>query len=57
MIKVKQKVSGFFKAQTHAGYFASIRGYISTIKKNKENVLENIHNAFLENPFLPVTAE
>jgi transposase len=57
MIKVKQKVSGCFKAQTHAGYFASIRGYISTIKKNKENVLENIHNAFLENPFLPVTAE
>jgi len=53
MIKVKQKVSGCFRSPTHAQYFATIRGYISTIKKNKEKVLENIHQAFLENPFLP----
>ena len=38
MIKVKQKVSGCFRAQTHAAYFACIRGYITTLKKNKENV-------------------
>jgi len=53
MIKVKQKVSGCFRSQTHAQYFTSIRGYISTLKKNKEKVLENIHQAFLEKPFLP----
>lgn len=57
MIKVKQKVSGCFRAQTHAGYFACIRGYISTIKKNKVLVLENIKNAFLQNPFIPISAE
>jgi len=53
MIKVKQKVSGCFRSQTHAQYFASIRGYITTLKKNKERVLENIYQAFLENPYLP----
>lgn len=57
MIKVKQKVSGCFRAKTHASYFACIRGYITTLKKNKENVLENIRNAFLENPFIPARAE
>jgi hypothetical protein len=48
MIKVKQKVSGCFRAQTPASYFTCIRGYITTLKKNKENVLENIQNAFLK---------
>jgi len=39
MIKVKQKVSGCFRAKTHVAYFACIRGYISTLKKNKAFVL------------------
>ena len=58
MIKVKQKVSGCFRSQTHAQYFATIRGYIATVKKNKENVLEQIKQAFNKNYFLPkITAE
>ncbi len=57
MIKVKQKVSGCFRAKTHAQYFASIRGYITTLKKNNQNVLLNIKNVFLNNPFLPNVAE
>ena len=57
MIKVKQKVSGCFRSDTHASYFTSIRGYISTLKKNNQKVLENIKNAFLEKPFMPVTGE
>jgi len=57
MIKVKQKVSGCFRSETHAGYFTSIRGYISTLKKNNQKVLENIRNAFLEKPFMPVMGE
>lgn len=54
MIKVKQKVSGCFRSQTHAQYFATIRGYISTLKKNKKPVLHNIRQALLEKPYLPI---
>lgn len=57
MIKVKQKVSGCFRSQTHAQYFARIRGYITTLKKNDQKVLENIKLSFLKNPFLPVVTE
>lgn len=57
MIKVKQKISGCFRSQTHASYFASIRGYISTLKKNDQNVLEKIKSVFLEKPFMPVMGE
>ncbi len=52
-IKVKQKVSGCFRSQAHAQYFATIRGQISTLMKNKWSVLQNIQQAFLENPYLP----
>lgn len=57
MIKVKQKVSGCFRSATHAQYFARIRGYISTVKKNGENVLESIQLAFSKKPFIPVMGE
>lgn len=57
MIKVKQKISGCFRSESHANYFASIRGYISTLKKNHENVLENIKNVFLEKPFMSIMGE
>ncbi|VAW10624.1 Transposase IS66 family [hydrothermal vent metagenome] len=58
MIKVKHcllagKVSGCFRSQTHAQYFATNRGYISTVKKNNEKVLDNFQRAFLESPYLP----
>jgi hypothetical protein len=57
MIKVKQKVSGCSRAQTHASYFVCIREYITTLKKNKENVLDSIHQAFLKNLLLPMIGE
>src|SRR5690606_32832090 len=57
MIKAKQKVSGCFRSQNHAQYFARIRGYISTLKKNNKSVLDNIQNVFLQKPFLPIMAE
>lgn len=57
MIKVKQKVSGCFRSETHAQYFAQIRGYIATVKKNNLSVLENLKNAFQQNPFIPSLGE
>lgn len=46
MIKVKQKVSGCFRQYEYAEYFARIKSYISTLKKNQQNILFNINNAF-----------
>lgn len=57
MIKVKQKVSGCFREPNYAQYFARIRSYISTLKKNQQNILENILNAFEDKCFFPDLAE
>ncbi|NQY00310.1 MAG: transposase [Flavobacteriaceae bacterium] len=57
MIKVKQKVSGCFRSKTHAQYFARIRGYISTVKKNNQPVLKTIQNSLELKPFVPKLAE
>lgn len=53
MIKVKQKISGCFRSPTYAEYFARIRGYISTLKKNQKDILLNIQNTFENKPFIP----
>lgn len=55
MVKVKQKVSGTFRSLEGAKYFARIRSYISTVKKNERNVMEEIRNALLGTPFLLTT--
>lgn len=55
MIKVKQKVSGCFRSPAHAQYFATIRGYISTVKKNKEKVLDSVQKTFLGTPYMPIS--
>ncbi len=53
MIKVKQKVSGTFQTAEGADVFRSIRGYISTARKNGCRVLDAIHDAFRRSPFSP----
>jgi transposase len=57
MIKVKQKISGCFRKESYAEYFARIRSYLSTLKKNQQKILINILNAFDDNGFLPDLAE
>ncbi|MCP5496705.1 MAG: transposase [Leptospiraceae bacterium] len=53
MMKTHQKVSGCFRSKEGADYFACCRGYISTLKKNKRNVLEGISLVFRGKPFIP----
>lgn len=53
MVKVKQKVSGTFRTEKGANIFCSIRGYISTAKKNACNIINSIQRAFQGNPFVP----
>lgn len=54
MVKVKQKVSGAFRTTTGAEVFCAIRSYISTVRKHGDNVIQAIHDAFVDQPFIPV---
>jgi transposase len=53
MIKVKQKVSGTFRTFEGAELFASIRSYISTVRKQGRSVFQELKAAIAGNPFIP----
>ena len=50
MLKLYMKISGCFRT-------FRIRSYISTVKKNKLNILSSIQNIFNNSPFIPNCAE
>lgn len=49
MTKVKQKISGTFRSTDGANVFTRIRGYVSTVRKNKLNALDCIKSVFTSN--------
>ena len=57
MVKVKQKISGGFRTRSGAETFCTLRGYISTVRKNGRNVIDAIDNALMGNPFVPLSIQ
>lgn len=53
MVKVRQKISGCFRTRKGAQMFCRIRGYISTARKQDENVLAALESVFMGAPVIP----
>lgn len=57
MVKVRQKISGGFRTNEGAEAFLRIRSYISTVRKQGENVLAALEGVLVGKPFIPHAAE
>ena len=53
MVKLRQKISGCERTPMGAHIFARIRSYISTSRKQDQDLFQNIVNALLGDPWLP----
>jgi transposase len=56
MLKVQQKVSGSFRSDCGAAAFARIRGYLSTLAKDGQALLDALEALFDGQPFYPALA-
>jgi transposase len=56
MIKVQQKISGAFRTRQGARQFCRIRSYLSTLRKQGQDIFQAIGSALAGNPFIPPSA-
>src|SRR5713226_5604711 len=56
MIKVQQKVSGCFRTEEGVAMFCRIRSYLSTLRKQKIELLSALAHTLLGHPVLPAFA-
>lgn len=49
MMKLKQKISGCFRSKQGAQYFARIRSFIMSARKQKRNILDDLTDIFISN--------
>lgn len=54
MMKLKQKISGCFRSEDGARQFCRIRGYLATVRKQGQNVLDALVALFAGNPQSPL---
>jgi transposase len=57
MSKLHQKISGCFRTENGADMFCRIRGYISTLRKQGQDLLPALLSLWSVSPFLPLPAE
>jgi transposase len=55
MAKLREKISGCSRTFTGAEQFARIRSYVSTSLKQDKDLFQNIKNAILGKPWIPVS--
>lgn len=53
MVKLRQKISGCERTPMGAHIFARIRSYVSTSRKQGQNLFQNIVDAVMGNPWIP----
>lgn len=56
MIKVQQKISGAFRTLKGARQFCRIRSYLSTLRKQSQDIFQAIGSALAGKPFIPLSA-
>jgi transposase len=55
-LKIQQKVSGCFRSDWGADAYATIRGYLATLRKQGQSLLAALNTVFAGQPLYPASA-